>query len=551
MSTSMDTQPKASLVQQVMKGNDGGLKAETLTPMQKLTLRFVVVGLIYFGFAAIEGMIMRIYQVEVISWIGTDQYFGILTAHPLVGIFGSTYLIVFGAFLFLVPFLMKKPLWSLKFGHWSFLLITFGTLTFWIAGFVSHYGPLYTLYWPLPSDFNQFSALGGVFFILGIALIMVGTLLFVANVFMTITYTPKGWDKQPSGPLLKSALGLTGFKNLFRRSKKQEEHLVSLPVAAIARGSVDAALNALIITFSGVLILVFLIAHLLGFDLRESAIDALLYKNWYWWGLDLIADGLVLIFVAGTWYLVAMMITGRTLFMQNIARAALLVELVVSWTVWSHHLLSDQAQPAILKIVSGEAVTAFELITQGLAFFITLATLWAARPLKMTNELKFLLGGLLGFALAVPAGIMQADAGLNRILHNTQWVIGTHVHVAILVGLHLTLYAAIYVLLPLLTNKVKLYSQKLANIHFWFMLVGGIGMGAFMGMAGLNGMLRRTIYTEGEFTTYMVLAAICGAFILIGFTVFMVNVIMSFGVKGMLGIFKRSELDTDELLPKE
>ena len=64
----------------------------------------------------------------------------------------------------------------------------------------------------------------------------------------------------------------------------------------------------------------------------------------------------------------------------------------------------------------------------------------------MTNPLKFLLGGLLGFALAVPAGIMQADLGLNRILHNTQWIIGPHVHVAILVGLTMTLYSAIYYL---------------------------------------------------------------------------------------------------------
>ena len=209
-------------------------------------------------------------------------------------------------------------------------------------------------------------------------------------------------------------------------------------MAAIARGSVDMALNTTIILFTGVLILVYMVSALFGVDLSHTAVDSLLYKNWFWWGLDLIADGLVLIFVAGTWYLLAMMITGKSLYMQNIARAALLLELVVSWTVWSHHLLSDQSQPAILKVVSGEMVTAFELITQGLAFFITLATLWSARPLKMTNELKFLLGGLLGFALAVPAGIMQADVGLNRILHNTQWIVGPHVHVAILVGLTMT-----------------------------------------------------------------------------------------------------------------
>lgn len=85
----------------------------------------------------------------------------------------------------------------------------------------------------------------------------------------------------------------------------------------------------------------------------------------------------------------------------------------------SYHLLFDQAQPGVLKVVSGEMVTAFELITQGLAFFITLATLWSARPLKMTNGLMFLFGGLTGFALAVPTGIMQADVGLNRILHTT------------------------------------------------------------------------------------------------------------------------------------
>ena len=538
-----------SLVRTFLNGEQGLFKPKTLTPMQKLTLRFVVVGLVYFGFAVVEGMIMRIFEVKPLPMITTNQFFAILTAHPLVGIFGSSYSIVFGAFLFLVPFLMKKPLWSVKLATWTFWLVAGGTFVFWGAGFVSHYAPLYTLYWPLPADFSQFSALGGAFFILGIALVMLGTMFFVVNIFKTITYTPKGWDKQPAGALLGSALGWTGIKNVFR--KKKEAHLVPLPVAAVARGTVDVALNAGIILFTGVLILVYMVAELLGTSLKHTAIDALLYKNWFWWGLDLVADGLVLIFVAGTWYLLAMLITGKELFMQNVARAALLVELVVSWTVWSHHLLSDQAQPALLKVVSGEMVTAFELITQGLAFFITVATLWSARPLKMTNELKFLLGGLLGFGLGVPAGIIQADVGLNRILHNTQWVIGPHVHVAVLVGLSMTLYAAIYVLFPILTNGAKLYSQKLANIHFWAQLVGGIGMGAFMGMAGLKGMLRRTIYANGEFNVYMILAALCGLLLLVGFLSFFVNIVMSVGLKGVLGIFAKSTLDKDKLLPAQ
>lgn len=531
----------------LISGEQGAFDPKTLTHMQKITLRFVVTGLLYYGIAVIEGMILRLYQVKPLPMIDSNHYFAILTAHPLVGIFGSTYSIVFGAFLFLVPFLMKKPLWSIKLANRTFILIAVGTFIFWLSTFISHYAPLYTLYWPLPADFNQFGPLGGTFFVLGIALVMLGTVFFVINIFKTITYTPEGWEKQPAGKLLASAVGLSGFKNLFRKNK--EEHLVPLPVAAIARGTVDTALNAGIILFTGVLILVYLVAALFGTSLKSTSIDALLYKNWYWWGLDLIADGLVLIFVAGTWYLLATLITGKKLYMQNIARGALFVEMIVSWTVWSHHLLSDQAQPGFLKIISGEMVTAFELVTQGLAFFITLATLWSARPLKMTNELKFLLGGLLGFALAVPAGIIQADVGLNRILHNTQWIIGPHVHVAVLVGLTMTLYSAIYLMLPMLTNGAKLYSQKLATFHFWAHLTGGIGMGAFMGMAGLNGMLRRAIYFDGEFLPYMILAALSGSLLLFGFIAFLYNIIMSVGIKGVIGIYVKPEKKNSDLLP--
>ena len=227
--------------------------------------------------------------------------------------------------------------------------------------------------------------------------------------------------------------------------------------------------------------------------------------------------------------------------MENVARAALMLELLVSWMVWSHHLLADQGQPEMMKLISGEMVTAFELLTQGLALFITLVTLWKARPLKMTMELKYLLGGLIGFGLAVPAGIIQADMAMNRVLHNTQWIIGAHVHIAIIVGLYMTLYSAVYVLWPLVTNNAKLWSTKLANAHFWLHLIGGIGMGAFMGMAGLDGMLRRHLYFNGEYNLFMILAAICGTMLLVAWLLFLFNVIMSVGLKGLIGIFLPSK----------
>jgi len=544
-----------SFLNSLINGHEGGLKTDGLTPTQKVTLRAVIIGVLYYGLSALEGMMMRAHAITPLPMLNDTHYFSVMTVHPIVGIFGSTYLIVFGAFTFLVPYLMKKPLYSIKLANATWMLIALGALLAWLGGFLFHYAPLYTLYWPLPVDFKQFDAVGGLVFISGIALIMIGTLGFIYNIFATVFYTEEGHEKRPFKPLLISALGIDGMLNILYKMTGREpyskEPAVSLPVVAIFRGTIDTFLDALVILTCGILILVYIIGDLSGASMDYTSVNALLYKNFFWWGLDLIADGLVLIYIAGSWYLLAMLITGKKLFMQNIARAALLLELIVSWAVWSHHLLADQGQYNMMKLVSGEMVTAFELVTQGIAIFITLVTLWSARPLKMTNELKFLLGGILGFMLAVPAGIIQADMGLNRILHNTQWVAGPHFHVAILVGLTMTLYSAIYILWPTLTNGVKLYSQKLASYHFWAHIIGGIGMGAFMGMAAMDGMLRRTLYTNGEYQTYMILAGICGLLLLSAWVVFLVNVLMSIGVKGLIGIFTKSKLQTKDLVPQE
>ena len=101
----------------------------------------------------------------------------------------------------------------------------------------------------------------------------------------------------------------------------------------------------------------------------------------------------------------------------------------------------------------------------------------------------------MGFALAVPAGIMQADLGLNRILHNTQWIVGPHVHVAILVGLTMTLYSAIYFLFPIVTNNAKLYSQKVSQLPFLGSFVRWNWNGCIYG----DGRIKRNVKTYNLF----------------------------------------------------
>ena len=536
-----------SIMNNLINGTDFDHKS--LNALQKVTLRAVVMSFLFFGLVAIEGMIMRMVQADSTlipeQFSHPDHYFSIMTVHPIVGIFGSTYQLVFAAFMFLVPFLTKKPLYSIKLANAVWLLITIGTALAWLAAFFTSYAPLYTLYWPLPADTEQFSVFGGIVFIVGVALIMVGTLGFIYNIYATIFQRVGVHKDKTTKELLISGFGIDGMLNLWHKLTGKppysKEPALALPVVAIFRGTVDTFLDAIVILSAGVLVLVYLVFDASGNPLNVGAIDALLYKNYFWWGLDLVADGLVLIYVAGSWYLLATLITGQKLFMENVARAALMLELLVSWMVWSHHLLADQGQPEMMKLISGEMVTAFELLTQGLALFITLVTLWKARPLKMSPELAYLLGGLVGFGLAVPAAIIQADMGMNRVLHNTQWIIFAHVHIALIVGLYMTLYSAVYVLWPIVTNNTTMFSKKLTWAHFWLYLIGGIGMGAFAGMAGLDGMLRRHLYVDGEFNTLMVLAAIFGTMVLVAWVLFLLNIVMSVGIKGLIGIFLPAE----------
>ena len=74
-------------------------------------------------------------------------------------------------------------------------------------------------------------------------------------------------------------------------------------------------------------------------------------------------------------------------------------------------------------------------------------------------------------------------------------------------------------------------------------------MGAFMGMAGLKGMLRRTLYFNGEYDLYMILALVCGSLLLIAFLLFFFNIVMTLGVQGLIGIFKPVNNKNKDLVP--
>jgi cytochrome c oxidase subunit 1 len=523
---------------------------------EKWTLRFAVVGLLFLALSGFEGMLMRtqLFSIESLSGMeallnslrpgvgspSTEQlYYSMLTAHPIVGIYGFVYMTIFGAFYFLVPFLLDKPIKYKKLVPINFWLQIVGVMICWSAGFFGLFNALYTLYWPLPVAFDRVPLLGSIFFMLGAAIVMVNILIFAYNLFSTVL-SKSDSGSYGFGAFLRSAYGISRLLKFFGKEDKNAPDLDynGLPVfiVAVGRGSVDTVINAFVLLTAGALILVYGLFALFGSALNPDWVDALLFKNWYWWGLDMVADGNALIYTAGVWYLLIPMLTGRRLFGANVVKTVIMVDLLVSMAVWSHHLLGDTSQPLAMRILSGQFITWGEFFTMGLTIFVSMMTVWLARPVKMTPALKFALGSMFGFMMGGVAGLIQANLGLNLIFHNTQWIVALHAHTFLLTGVGTMLFSVLYALLPMLT-KVDFRSKALVNIHFWLWMGGSVVMAYAMGMAGSRGMLRRTFYEGGLFQNYTAVAIVGGALIAVGFLAFLVNFVGTLGVRNVLAIF--------------
>jgi len=368
---------------------------------------------------------------------------------------------------------------------------------------------------------------------------MINILIFSFNIFMTVLSSTSG-KKYNFGQFLRSAFGIPRLMKWLGKEDKNAPNMdyngMPVFIVAVARGSVDTVINAIVLLGAGVLILVYGLFALAGSPLDPMAVNPLVYKNIYWWGLDMVADGNALMYTAGVWYLLIPILTGRELFGAKVVKTVILADLLVSMGVWSHHLLGDTSQPMFMRILSGQFVTWGEFFTMGLTLFVSVMTIWLARPVKLSPSLKFALASMFGFVMGGIAGLIQANVGLNVVYHNTQWVVALHAHTFLLTGVGSMLFCVIYALVPMMTG-VDFKNKLLVNLHLVLWMVGSVGMAYTMGIAGSNGMLRRTIYENGEFSVYTGVAFLFGVVLALGFLIFLYNLVKTLGLGNVLSLF--------------
>jgi cytochrome c oxidase cbb3-type subunit I/II len=148
--------------------------------------------------------------------------------------------------------------------------------------------------------------------------------------------------------------------------------------------------------------------------------------------------------------------------------------------------------------------------------------------------LKMFAVGITFYGMSTFEGPMMAIKTVNSLSHFTNWTIG-HVHSGALGWVALTCFATLYYLIPRLWHT-RLYSLRLAELHFWFATLGLLLYVTPMWISGVTqGLMWRSFDADGSLTftfietvaairVYDVIRAVGGAVFVSGALIMVYNV---------------------------
>lgn len=255
----------------------------------------------------------------------------------------------------------------------------------------------------------------------------------------------------------------------------------------------------------------------------------------WWWGHNAVAFVLTSGIIGIIYYFLPKE-SGQPIFSYKLTLFSFWSLMFVYIWAGGHHVIYSTVPDWVQTLGSVFSVILI-LPSWGTAINMLLTMRGQWHQLKESPLIKFLVLASTFYMLATLEGPIQAIKSVNALAHFTDWIIG-HVHDGVLGWVGFTIIAACYHMIPRMYKK-ELYSKKIMDIQFWIMTIGIVLYFSSMWIAGITqGMMWRDVDQYGNLTyqfidtvkelhPYYLIRGIGGVMYLLGFIMFIYNVVMT------------------------
>ena len=409
----------------------------TTTDHKQIGVMYVVTCFVFFFTGGLMALLVRAELfLPGMQFLSNEQFNQLFTMHGTVMLLFYATPIVIGIGNYVMPLQIGAPDVAFPrlnaFGFWMF---TFGGVVV-LSGFLTPGGAAafgWTMYMPLADKIHS-PNVGADFWILGVAIGGIGTILGAVNFVTTI--------------ICLRAPGMTMFR---------------MPI----------------FTWN---ILITSILILLIFPLLTAAAMGVFYDRTFGGHIYSAGNGGAILWQHLFWffghpevYVVALPFFGivsevfpvfsrKPLFGYAGLVFATLAIASLSMAVWAHHMFATGA--VLLPFFS--FMSYLIAVPTGVKFFNWIGTMWKGK-LTFETPMLFALGFLVTFLFGGLTGIMMASAPIDFHIHDSYFIVA-HFHYTLFGTIVFATFSGVYFWFPKVTGRM--YDERLGKLHFWLMFIG-------------------------------------------------------------------------------